>query len=195
MKRVIDLILAFLGVILTSPLFLLCAGLIFLESGRPVFFLQERFGRNGKIFRIRKFRTMVCNAEEYLKKDLHLHACYQKNFKIPEEYKCLITPLGRILRRTSIDELPQLFNVISGEMSLVGPRPVVIPEIARYGDLKDKFLSVKPGLTGLWQVSGRNRVDYPERVQLDMYYIDNQSLWLDAKIIFRTAIAMLEGSH
>jgi exopolysaccharide production protein ExoY len=194
-KRAFDLGLAFLGVILFSPVFLLCAILIFLESGRPIFFLQKRFGRNGKIFRIRKFRTMVCDAEKKIKNDTALNSHYQKNYKVPEESNSLITPFGKILRRTSMDELPQLFNVISGEMSLVGPRPVVLPEIVQYGDLKNKFLSVKPGLTGLWQVSGRNWVEYPERVDLDMSYIDNQSLWLDVKIISRTLKAVLEGSH
>jgi exopolysaccharide production protein ExoY len=194
-KRFIDLSLAFVGVIIFSPLFCLVVVLILLESGRPVFFLQKRCGQNGAIFRMRKFRTMVANAEEYIEKDPQLNDCYRKKFKLPKDSEFLITPLGKLLRKTSIDELPQLFNVLSGEMSLVGPRPVTPQEIGRYGNLKAKVLSVKPGLSGLWQVSGRNRVDYPERALLDLYYIGHQSLWLDIKIIFRTIIVLLEGSH
>ncbi|MBM4286776.1 MAG: sugar transferase [Deltaproteobacteria bacterium] len=195
LKRILDLSLAFVGVIVLSPLFLLCAGLILLESGRPVFFFQERCGRNGKLFRLRKFRTMVPDAEARIFSDPELERLYKQKFKLPEDVDSLITPVGRILRRTSIDELPQLFNVLAGDMSLVGPRPVVPQEIGRYGDLKDKVLSVTPGLSGLWQVSGRNRVDYPQRAWMDVYYIDHQSFWLDVKIILRTVKALLEGSH
>jgi exopolysaccharide production protein ExoY len=195
-KRILDIILAMGGLIVTSPLFLLCMLMISLESGRPCFFIQERAGKDGKIFRLWKFRTMVVNAQHLVQSDPKYSKIYAENFKIPCS-EGIVTPWGRIMRKTSLDELPQLLNVLEGDMSIVGPRPITFPEIIKkYGSYGQKLLSIKPGLTGLWQVSGRSNIGYPERIFLDMYYIDHQSLAFDLKIILRTfrALVKMEGS-
>ncbi|WP_050183312.1 sugar transferase [Domibacillus robiginosus] len=187
-KRFIDIIGAFAGLLLMAPLFLVM-NIFYLygDSKGPVFFNQSRIGKNGEVFQIYKFRSMAVNAEEKLKADPQLYQKYiENNYKLEPHEDPRITRLGRFLRKTSLDEIPQLINVIKGEMSLVGPRPVVTEELQEYGSKTNEFLSVKPGLTGYWQVSGRSDVGYPERVDLELYYVYNQSLLLDIKIILKT---------
>ncbi len=193
-KSFIDRVGAALGIVVLSPLFLIVAAFIKFSSPGPVFFRQFRGGRHGKPFRMWKFRTMTTDAEM---RRAELEAFNQMSgpvFKVENDPR--ITPVGRILRKTSIDELPQLFNVLSGHMSLVGPRPLPVYELAKIEhSAQRRRLSVKPGLTCLWQVSGRNNVrDFPEWVRLDLEYIDHWTLWLDIKILFRTIPVVLFGS-
>ncbi|MGG1071847.1 sugar transferase [Priestia megaterium] len=190
LKRLIDILGASVGLVLLSPIFL-CVPILYLggRSRGPVFFKQDRIGKGGHLFSIYKFRSMVINAEEVLKKDNLLYEKYLKNnYKLEPNEDPRITSIGQFLRKTSLDELPQLINVLKGDMSLVGPRPVVKEELVEYGDKYQEFLSIKPGVTGYWQVSGRSNVGYPERVDLELYYIHNKSILLDLKIIFQTAI-------
>ncbi|WP_197071992.1 sugar transferase [Geobacillus kaustophilus] len=192
-KRTIDIVGAIIGLVLTSPLFLLISIFyLFGESKGPIFFKQVRVGKNGKRFYIYKFRSMIVNAEEKLKADKDLYEKYlRNNYKLEPHEDPRITKLGRFLRETSLDEIPQLINVLKGEMSLVGPRPVVVEELREYGNRVNEFLSVKPGMTGYWAVSGRSDVDYPERVNLELYYVYNQSLFFDVKIIIKTFLIVL----
>ena len=195
MKRFLDLVLCFLGSAVLIPLIPLLALCIRLDSKGPVFFSQWRIGQRGKPIRVYKFRTMAADAEKILSDML------DSNPELKEEWtrdqKLAVDPrltrMGHFLRRTSLDELPQIFNVLKNEMSLVGPRPIVDNEIARYGETFELYKRVKPGITGLWQVSGRNDVDYANRVELDRYYIYNWSVWLDIYILFRTLPAILTG--
>ena len=191
-KRIIDVIGASIGLILSCPLFLLISIFyLFGDSKGPIFFRQVRVGKNGEKFYIYKFRSMVVNAEEKLKANKELYKQYLKNnYKLEPKKDPRITNLGRFLRKTSLDEIPQLINVLRGEMSLVGPRPVVEEELKEYGSDVMKFLSVKPGVTGYWQVSGRSEIGYPERVELELYYVYNQSLFFDIKILFRTLLVV-----
>jgi exopolysaccharide production protein ExoY len=190
-KRIFDIILAIVGLILVSPLFMACIFMTYWQSGRPIFFRHERLGKDGRIFKLWKIRTMKVNAQRLV------HSCpvyskmYAKNFKITNSDNNLVTPWGRIMRKTSLDELPQLVNVLQGDMSIVGPRPIVPLEIAKYGVYAQKLLTVKPGLTGYWQVSGRNKIGYPERVFFDMDYIDHHCLALDLKIVAQTPWVLL----
>lgn len=195
-KRILDFILAMVGLLLVSPLFVVCILMTYLLSGRPIFFTQDRLGKDGRIFKLWKFRTMKVNAQHVVQSCPVYSKMYAKNFKIPCNDNNLVTRWGRIMRKTSLDELPQLVNVLHGDMSIVGPRPLVPPEIKKYGSYGQKLLTVKPGLTGYWQVSGRNKIDYPARVYMDMYYIDHQSLAFDVNIIARTFLVLLtmEGS-
>ncbi|AIM16355.1 multidrug MFS transporter [Bacillus sp. X1(2014)] len=192
-KRFIDITGAILGLILTAPIFLLISIMYLVgESKGPLFFKQQRYGEKGKLFYIYKFRSMVVNADEKLKSNKELYQKYiNNNYKLEPNEDPRITRLGRFLRKTSLDELPQLINVLKGEMSLVGPRPIVEEELREYKNKKDIFLSVKPGVTGYWQVSGRSDVGYPERVELELYYIYNQSFYLDLKILFKTILVIL----
>jgi exopolysaccharide production protein ExoY len=192
-KRFIDITGAILGLILTAPIFLLISIMYLVgESKGPLFFKQQRYGEKGKLFYIYKFRSMVVNADEKLKSNKELYQKYiNNNYKLEPNEDPRITRLGRFLRKTSLDELPQLINVLKGEMSLVGPRPIVEEELREYKNKKDIFLSVKPGVTGYWQVSGRSDVGYPERVELELYYIYNQSFYLDMKILFKTILVIL----
>lgn len=202
LKRTFDLIFAALAILLLLPLWLLIALLIKLDSKGPVFYTQERVGMDGRLFLLYKFRTMQANA------DAELHREYQRAFiagraeanlgnGTKPTYKLLadprITRIGKILRRTSLDEVPQLLNVALGDMSLVGPRPPIPYEVEAYELWHRKRLDMKPGLTGLWQVSGRNRLPFEEMVRLDLYYIENWSLLLDLEIILRTGFVMLAG--
>ncbi len=198
-KRLIDLAGGLLGLMLVSPIMIAVAMLIKVSSPGPIFFRQERLGKNGKRIRIYKFRTMNRDAEKILKADQRLYSEYlQNNYKLPKDKDPRVTRLGRVLRQLSLDELPQLINVIKGEMSLVGPRPVVPDEIQRYGDYAAMVLSVQPGLTGQWQVSGRSDIaDYAQRVQLDMEYLRDQSIATDLRILAKTVPAVLlrQGAH
>ncbi|WP_152911814.1 sugar transferase [Planococcus glaciei] len=191
-KRTIDVVGAMMGLILTSPFFILIT-LMYLVSHPEgsMFFKQQRYGKNGHIFFIYKFRTMVNNADEKLKSNQVLYQKYlSNNYKLEQNEDPRITKLGKFLRKTSLDELPQLINVLKGEMSLVGPRPIVREELLEYKHRQNDFLSVKPGMTGYWQVSGRSEVGYPERVDLELYYVCNQSLYFDIKILLLTIIVV-----
>ncbi|WP_243388211.1 sugar transferase [Bacillus kexueae] len=192
-KRIIDILGAIFGLISLSPLFLFISIFyMFGENKGPVFFKQIRIGKGGKEFYIYKFRSMVVNAEEKLKQDNELYKKYIENsYKLEPHEDPRITRFGRFIRATSIDEIPQLINVLKGEMSLVGPRPVVKEELKEYKDKVNEFLSVKPGVTGYWQVSGRSSVGYPERTNIELYYIYNQSFMLDIKILLKTIIVVL----
>jgi Undecaprenyl-phosphate galactose phosphotransferase WbaP len=192
-KRLMDVLLAGLGVVFLSPLLLVLAVLVKLTSRGPVLFGHRRLGEGGKPIRIYKFRSMAVDAEarlqEMLTTEPALRTEYEATYKLRDDPR--ITPLGRWLRRTSLDELPQLFNVLHGDLSLVGPRPIVADEIAKYGPASAAILRVSPGVTGLWQVSGRSDLDYAERVRLDMDYITHWSLWLDLRILAATLPAIL----
>ena len=194
-KQIFDKVFAVFFIILTLPLFFLIAALVKLTSRGPVFYKQERLGYRGKPFRILKFRTMVVDAErvleDYLRQNPQLREEYEKYFKLKKDPR--ITPLGRILRKTSLDELPQLFNILLGNMSVVGPRPIIQEEVVKYGENAGKLFSVKPGLTGLWQVSGRADLTYDERVKLDMEYIERQNFFLDLFIILKTVPVIFKG--
>lgn len=198
-KRALDLFGAVVGLVLSSPLFLLISLLYLFGSNKgPVFFKQERTGKNGKSFYIYKFRSMVVNAEEQLKSNRILYKKYLDNsYKLEPEEDPRITKIGCFLRKTSLDELPQFINVLKGEMSLVGPRPVVKEELKEYGDQVDKFLSAKPGLTGYWQACGRSEIEYPERCDVELYYVDHSSFMFDVKIIIKTfaAVIMKKGAY
>jgi exopolysaccharide biosynthesis polyprenyl glycosylphosphotransferase len=193
-KHIVDFVGALTLLILMSPLLLVVGGIIKSASPGPILFRQQRAGLNGRPFTMFKFRTMVTNAEQ-LKQELQaLNEMSGPVFKLTNDPR--ITPIGRWLRKFSIDEFPQLFNVLRGDMSLVGPRPLPVDEVARFDDLSHRRrLSVRPGLTCLWQVSGRNDVkDFRDWVRLDLEYIDNWSLWLDIKILLRTIPVVLLGS-
>ena len=190
-KRLFDIVMSLIGLILLLPVFLIIAILIKIDSKGPVFFKHKRIGKNGKTIGVYKFRSMVINAEELLKQFTPEQMKeYEKNFKLDNDPR--ITKMGNFLRKTSLDELPQLINILIGDMSIVGPRPIVTKELEKYGDQKDKFLSVTPGLTGFWQASGRSDVEYDERIKMELYYVDNCSLWLDIKIILKTFVAVIK---
>lgn len=194
-KRAFDLAGAMLIGLVFSPLLAVIALLLHLEGG-AVIYRHERVGRHGRKFGCLKFRTMVPNAERLLASLLENHpelkAEWLRDHKLRRDPR--VTALGAFLRRTSFDELPQIWNVVRGEMSLVGPRPVVTEELARYGRSASVLLTVRPGITGLWQVSGRSDMDYPRRVALDTYYIRHQNLLLDLYILIRTTGVVLSGN-
>jgi len=191
LKRALDFVVSSILLVVLAPAFCAIAIVIKIQSPGPVFFLQERVGQNQRRFKMFKFRSMVANAEE-LRKDLE-----NKNeadgpvFKIRQDPR--ITPFGRFIRKYSIDELPQLINVWRGEMSLVGPRPPIASEVEQYAWEQRRRLSVKPGMTGLWQVSGRSDIGFRQWVEMDLAYIDSWSFWLDIVILFRTFRVVLEG--
>ena len=193
MKRTIDIVGASAGLILTLPIFILISILyLFGENKGPVFFGQNRIGKNGKSFKMYKFRSMIVNAEQVLKNDKKLYAKYLENsYKLEPEEDPRITKIGRFLRKTSLDELPQLITVLKGDMSLVGPRPVIEEELKEYNERLSEFLTVKPGVTGYWQICGRSDVGYPERADLEFYYIDHQGVKLDTKIIVNTVLLVI----
>jgi exopolysaccharide production protein ExoY len=197
-KRALDLGLGLITVPLTLTIGLVCALLIKLTSRGPVLFRQERVGLGGRTFTMYKFRTMYVEAEQLLHGDPRLWQEYVDNgFKVPAKLDPRVTRVGRLLRRSSLDELPQLLNVMGGSMSLVGPRPVVPDEVDNYGDRRSVYLSVRPGITGAWQINGRSTIDYPDRVDLDAEYVRSWSLWLDVSILARTPLAVLSarGAH
>jgi lipopolysaccharide/colanic/teichoic acid biosynthesis glycosyltransferase len=190
-KRAIDLVLALLLALLTLPIQLLAALAIRLTSRGPVFFRQVRCGLNGRVFTLLKFRTMQAGAEERLPEIAHLNEMTGPVFKAARDPR--LTFVGSLLRRLSIDELPQLWNVVVGDMSLVGPRPPLPEEVARYEPWQRRRLSMAPGLTCLWQVSGRSEVDFDRWMELDLKYIDTWSPLLDVKILLKTVPAVLSG--
>jgi lipopolysaccharide/colanic/teichoic acid biosynthesis glycosyltransferase len=183
-KRLIDIVLATFGLIVLLPVFVAIALCIKLIDGGEVLYFREVIGQHGKRFFALKFRTMIADADHFLEKNPELMRKYQQNMKLEGDPR--ITKIGRFLRRSSLDELPQLFNVLIGQMSLVGPRIIHPSELPRYGEYAQKRLSVRPGITGLWQISGRQHIDYNERVLLDMRYIDTRSFAGDFVILFKT---------
>ena len=190
-KRVIDVILASVALILLSPLFAIIAIAIKIDSKGPVFFAHKRIGKNGKIIKLYKFRSMVINAEELIKSFTPEQMReYKENYKLTNDPR--ITKVGKFLRKTSLDELPQLINIINGDLSIIGPRPVVADELEKYGVNKDKFLSVTPGLTGYWVANGRSNTTYEQRMEMELYYIDNLSLKMDIKVFFKTILSVLK---
>jgi exopolysaccharide biosynthesis polyprenyl glycosylphosphotransferase len=193
-KQVLDFVLAGVGLILLSPLFLVLAVIIKGTSKGPVLFRQQRCGLNGRPFMMLKFRSMVLDAEAQKEGLASQNEMSGPVFKLTNDPR--VTPIGRLMRKWSVDELPQLINVLLGDMSIVGPRPLPVDEVKRFDDLAHRRrLSVKPGLTCLWQISGRNNItDFRDWVRLDLEYIDNWSLWLDFKILFLTIPAVLSGS-
>ncbi len=194
-KRALDLVFVIAGGALLLPLIALIAALIKLTSPGPVFYGQRRHGRGGHAFTAWKFRSMVANASGVLEQHLNSNPALRREWLETQKLRCdpRITPIGRVLRRTSLDELPQLWNVLVGEMSLVGPRPIIAEEIPRYGGDFALYKKVTPGLTGMWQVSGRNLVTYEQRIGFDLYYVRNWSIWLDLHILARTVKAVLRG--
>jgi Undecaprenyl-phosphate galactose phosphotransferase WbaP len=194
-KRMVDVILSSVLLALLSPFFLLVACAVITTSEGPVFYGHRRIGRDGKAFKMWKFRTMVANADEvlerHLEQDAQLRMEWGRDHKLRRDPR--VTTVGSFMRKCSVDELPQIWNVLRGDMSLIGPRPIVSAEISRYGAEFDVFLRVLPGLTGLWQVSGRNDTTYQERVELDSYYANNWSPWLDLYILSRTLRAVVSG--
>ncbi len=203
-KRLLDVTVSVIGMLFVSPVFLLIAVAIKLESPGPVFFVQKAVGRGGREFRLLKFRSMVPGSQD----DLH-KSDLQRNYRIATATSCdskgrpvfkmaladrsRITRVGRILRRTSLDELPQLWNVLVGDMSLVGPRPALPWEVELYDERERRRLSIRPGLTGLYQVTARNHVDVREMIRIDLEYVRKRSAWLDLELLIRTPRAMFNG--
>lgn len=181
--------LAALLLVMLAPVMLYVAWRIRRDDGAPLLFAHYRVGQRGRLFRCLKFRTMRQRADvllaELLARDPQARAEWERDHKLRDDPR--VSAIGGMLRKTSLDELPQLFNVLRGQMHLVGPRPVVVQEVPRYGAHKGHYLSVKPGMTGLWQVSGRNNTSYAERVQLDARYVETRSAWADLAILARTA--------
>jgi exopolysaccharide production protein ExoY len=194
LKRALDIAVASVALVLLAPLLLMTGLLIKVTMGGPVLFAHSRIGLNGKVFRCYKFRTMVNNAEErlrrYLDQDPSVAREWQETCKLAQDPR--VTSLGQILRKASIDELPQLINVLRGDMSCVGPRPITAIELQRYGARAADYLKTRPGLTGLWQVSGRNSLSYASRVELDGLYVSNWTMLLDLAILIRTIPAILK---
>lgn len=194
-KRFIDIFAILVCLPVLLPVFLILSFLTKVTSRGPVFYAHSRVGKNGKEIKCLKFRSMCTNSQEILEKILETdpvrRAEWEKDRKFQDDPR--ITKFGKFLRRTSLDELPQLINILLGDMSLVGPRPVTEPELVKYGEYKDYVLSVVPGLTGMWQVSGRSDTGYEERISLDTYYIQNWSLWLDIWILIKTVWVVING--
>lgn len=193
-KNCLDLVGAAVLIVLLSPLFLAIGTLVALESGWPIIYRRRVVGRRGE-FDALKFRSMKQDADAILAANPVLKAEFEENFKLKNDPR--LTRVGSFLRKLSLDELPQLFNVLKGQMSLVGPRMVTRAELEKYGNSKELLLTVKPGITGYWQVNGRQEVSYQERVRMDVRYIENWSLWMDMKVLLKTPFKVLrkEGAY
>lgn len=187
-KRAIDIIGAGSGLLLLSPVIAIVACAVKFTSKGPIFFSQKRVGKNGKIFEMYKFRSMVVNAEELKEKLAHQNEMSGPMFKMKDDPR--VTKIGKFIRKTSIDELPQLWNVLKGDMSLVGPRPSLPKEVKQFENWMYKRLTVKPGLTCYWQVSGRNNIDFEDWMKLDISYVEDRNLWIDIKLIFKTIFVL-----
>ena len=194
-KRFFDIVLSSVALVCFSPVFRVAFILSRFGSNKgPLFYKQVRIGWHGRPFKIYKFRSMVVNADAILENNPEMYAKYvANNYKLEPEEDPRITRLGRWLRKTSIDEIPQFLNILRGEMSIIGPRPVVKDELSEYGDRVDKFLSVKPGAMGLWQSSGRSNIPYPERCDVELEYVDKASLFFDTKIMFKNIISIFKS--
>ena len=192
-KRTFDIIISLLSLILLSPLFLIIVVLIRLDSKGKAFYKHKRIGKNGEIIYLYKFRSMYSDSKERLEellKDPKIKKEWEENYKLDHDPR--ITKVGSFLRKSSLDELPQLLNILIGNMSIVGPRPVIEKEIEKYGANKDKLLSVTPGLTGWWACNGRSCTSYEDRMKLELFYVINRSLILDIKIIIKTFISVIK---
>ncbi len=195
-KRLIDILGGLVGCVLLVPITMAVyiARKVLKEDDGPMFYEHLRYGKDGKKFRIYKFRSMCIDADkklkEYLEQNEEAKIEFEENHKLKDDPR--ITRLGRFIRKTSIDELPQFVNVLKGDMSLIGPRPIVDGEIEKYGENKDKFLSVRPGLTGYWAANGRSDITYEERMKMELYYVDNISFKLDIQIFFKTIISVIK---
>jgi lipopolysaccharide/colanic/teichoic acid biosynthesis glycosyltransferase len=189
-KRVLDIVGSTAAILLFSPLFLIVAIVVKLSDGGPIIHRRRVIGTNGE-FDAYKFRTMRPDADQVLANNRQLREQFERNFKLQNDPR--ITRVGAILRKYSLDELPQLFNVTCGQMSLVGPRMITAPELVKYGDFQDMLRTVKPGITGYWQVNGRQQVSFGERVEMDMFYIENWSFFLDLKILMQTPWKVFKG--
>lgn len=191
-KRFFDIFLSLLAIIVLSPVMIILSIIIKYTSEGPVIFSHKRVGKYGKQIKIYKFRSMVVNAEELIRQFTpEQKAEYEKNFKLQDDPR--ITKIGKIMRKTSLDELPQLFNILKGDISIVGPRPVMEVETEIYGNYKDMLLSIKPGLTGFWAANGRSDTTYKRRRAMEIYYVKNRSLLFDIKIIFQTVVSVFKG--
>lgn len=192
-KRLFDILFSGTVLIVFSPIYLLLAFLIAISSPGPVFYIQKRIGKNFKPFGCIKFRTMVVNAEQVLtdmmEQNPQLREEFEENFKLKHDPR--ITWIGKFLRLTSLDEFPQFWNVLIGDMTVVGPRPLVPDELSRYGNSINKVLTIRPGITGLWQVSGRNDIPYHERIKIDVLYVKHRNFWLDLWVIFKTIFVVI----
>lgn len=192
-KRLTDIVISLIALIVLSPLIIVLAILIFAQDGHSPIYKQIRIGQYGKKFGMYKFRSMIFNADQVLKNDPELYKKYIANsFKLPEGEDPRVTKIGAFIRKTSLDEIPQFVNILRGQMSLVGPRPIVEKEEVEYGNRLKKFLSAKPGALGLWQASGRANIEYPERCDVELEYIDNASYWYDVKVFFACCISILK---
>ena len=191
LKASFDYAVTIPGLLFIAPLFLLIALMVRLDSPGPVFYRRRVLGRDGRVFYAFKFRTMYVNGDEIMSQFPKLKMELERNYKL----KCdpRVTKVGQLLRKFSLDELPQLLNVVLQDMSLIGPRMITPDEITKYGEHGDDLLTVMPGLSGLWQISGRSDTSYDDRVTLDMEYISNWSIWMDLKIMFRTPLVVLRG--
>ncbi|MCM2436666.1 sugar transferase [Periweissella beninensis] len=194
-KRIVDIILSLIALFLLSPIFIIIIGLYkFADPHQSVFYKQRRVGKHHKMFYIYKFRTMIPNADAVLHADKALYAKFVANgYKLPTAEDPRITKFGAWLRKSSVDEIPQFINVLKGEMSIVGPRPIVEDELVEYGNNVNVFLSVKPGAMGLWQATGRSNIEYPERADLELSYVQDASFWFDCKIMFMTLISIIKS--
>lgn len=192
-KRVIDVVCSLAGLLLLSPVLIIISILIKLESDGPIIFSQDRIGYKGQKFKMYKFRSMVVNAEELKKKLSEQNEMSGPMFKMKNDPR--VTKVGKFIRKTSIDELPQLINILKGEMSLVGPRPSLPKEVKEFEPWMMERLEVKPGLTCYWQVSGRNAIDFEDWMKLDIKYVRERSFWLDIKLIFKTFFVLFGDEH
>ena len=193
-KIAMDIIGSLCGIILLSPLLIIVALAIKIEDPKgSIFFSQQRCGKDNKLFPMYKFRSMVSNAEELLEELMEHNEMDGPVFKIKDDPR--ITRVGKFIRKTSIDELPQLFNILRGDMSIVGPRPAIPHEVAEYSDYHKQRLLVKPGLTCIWQVSGRNSIGFEEWMDMDLEYIEKRNLWIDIKLIFKTVGVLFGDEH
>ena len=191
-KRTADVTLSAIAMVLLLPILAIIAIAIKLDSKGPVFFKHTRIGKDGKIIKIYKFRSMVDNAEDLINRFTPEQMKeYKENYKLTEDPR--ITKVGKFLRKTSLDELPQLINIFKGDLSIIGPRPVVADELKKYGPNIDKFLSVTPGLTGYWAANGRSNTTYEQRMQMELFYVDNLSFKMDAKVFFKTIESVVSG--
>lgn len=197
LKKMIDIITGIIGIIILIPLSIIIKIIFILNKDYDtIFYTQNRIGKNEKEFKMYKYRTMVINSDELLKemlKDKKIKKEYEASYKIKNDPR--LTKIGKILRKTSIDEMPQFINILKGDMTLVGPRPVIKEEIKKFGKNKDIILSVKPGLTGNWAINGKNNLTYDERIKYELYYINNKSITLDLKIILKTIIVIIKGEN
>ncbi|WP_423716794.1 sugar transferase [Lactiplantibacillus pentosus] len=194
-KRILDIVLSLCALAILSLVFLAVFIIDrFGENKGPMFYKQVRVGLHGKSFKIIKFRSMIVDADKKLRENTKLYQEYKdNNYKLPEGKDPRVTKVGSLLRKSSLDEIPQFINVLKGEMSLIGPRPIVSEELAEYGERTSELLSVKPGAMGYWQATGRSNIGYPERCDIELYYVANQSFWFDVKIFFKNMISIFKS--